>query len=261
MLMDMSGHNIIRRAERLHEQVVDVLIRDVVSGAIRPGQLLPSEQRLVETFGTSRTVVREALRVLSTTGLVQVEHGRGARVLPREKWDIFDVSVIRGLKSGSLMPIFEDLLEVRRFIEVETAALAALRAGPDNIRRLEATIDSMEASIAAPAEYFRQDVELHSQLLHAAHNRVLERLIEPVRDLLMAAKQQVIAVSSEQSLGESLEGHRRIVHAVRCHDAEMAREAMRVHLLLAETDLKRAATKLDAEGDGGSEARISVAGI
>jgi len=109
---------------------VDLLIRDVVSGAIRPGQLLPSEPRLVETFGTSRTVVREALRVLSTIGLIQIEHGRGARVLPRETWDIFDASVIRGLQSGSLMPIFEDLLEVRRFIEVETAALAALRPGP-----------------------------------------------------------------------------------------------------------------------------------
>jgi len=257
----MSGHNIIRRVERLHEQIVDLLIRDVVSGAIRPGQLLPSEPRLVETFGTSRTVVREALRVLSTIGLIQIEHGRGARVLPRKNWDIFDASVIRGLQSGSLMPIFEDLLEVRRFIEVETAALAALRAGPDNIQRLEATIESMEAAIADPAEYFRQDVEFHSQLLHAAHNRVLERLIEPVRDLLMAAKQQVISVSSEQSLRESLEGHRRIARAVRRHDAETAREAMRAHLVLAETDLKHAATQIDEEGEWGTESRVSMAGM
>jgi DNA-binding FadR family transcriptional regulator len=244
--------------DRLHQQVAHHLVQQLVSGEPPPGELLPSEQRLAENLGVSRTVIREALMMVSTKGLIEIEHGRGARVRRATEWNIFDPAVIEALQNtGGVGPILGNLLEVRRFIEVEAAALAAVRSDDGAPEALEKLVQEMELALKAPADYFRLDVAFHEQLFQAANNQVLVRLMEPVRDLLRAARMHVIAVSSPKSLRESLEGHRKILDAIRARDQDAARRAMTDHLRLAEAELKLATRQV---GSGGATRPKLVSG-
>jgi GntR family transcriptional regulator, galactonate operon transcriptional repressor len=75
---------------RLHRDAVDELLAGIVKGRYAAGVLLPKETELVEELGMSRGTVREALRALEERGVVQVTHGRGARVQPPEEWNVLD---------------------------------------------------------------------------------------------------------------------------------------------------------------------------
>lgn len=254
----MATQSIVNR-DRLHHQVAFHLVRQIVSGDAAPGDFLPSEQRLAETLGVSRTVIREALMVVSTKGLVEIEHGRGARVRPATEWNIFDSAVIQALEeTGHVVPILEDLLEVRRFIEVEAAALAAERADDSDPEALEQLVQKMEQALKAPADYFHFDVAFHEQIFRAASNQVLLRLMEPVKSLLRAARMHVVAVTSPKGLRESLEGHRKILDAIRARDPDAARRAMTDHLRLTEAEFRLAAPELGLAGTTRSSSRSAA---
>ena len=223
--------------DRLHQQVADQLIEQIVNGDPPAGELLPSEPQLKAQFGVSRTVMREALMLLESKGLISIEHGRGNRVLPRASWSIFDPAVIRAIRDANGMTeIFEDLLETRRMFETEAAALAA-RRGTGEVDRLTTCVKAMETTLDDPVAYFRYDLEFHTLLLEAAHNQVLRQLMQPVEGLLEAARREVVSISSPKSLEASLDGHRKIVAAVRDGDAEAARAAMVDHLALTKYEL------------------------
>jgi DNA-binding FadR family transcriptional regulator len=240
--------------DRLHQQVADQLIEQIVNGDPPAGELLPSEPQLKAQFGVSRTVMREALMLLESKGLISIEHGRGNRVLSRESWGIFDPGVIEAMKNAAGMTeILEDLLETRGMFEVEAAGLAAQRSSEDT-GRLTECLDTMEEELDDPVAYFRHDVEFHARLLDATHNQVLNQLMEPVQSLLEAARREVVSIASRHSLEESLVGHRKIVAAVRAGDAEAARRAMLDHLKLSQYELGIVSKKMHAESAAGAEA-------
>jgi DNA-binding FadR family transcriptional regulator len=251
----------VPRAKRslLHQQVADHLIGEIVSGNPLPGEYLESEQRLAEAHGVSRTVMREALMLVSTKGLIVIRHGRGAEVRPREDWNIFDSSVIEALNAGGgVGPILEDLLETRRCIEVPVAELAARRGGDEPADKLMECTVAMDAALADPIQYFSHDVEFHRQLFLAAGNQVIIRLMDPVRELLMTARRHVVSVASQQGLRESNDGHRAIAAAVRDRDPEAARAAMLMHLELTERELALSRQGADGERSAAVASESSV---
>ncbi len=253
MSPDRSAERRSISRDRLHQQVAAQLIEQIVAGDPSAGELLPSEPQLKAQFGVSRTVMREALMLLESKGLIAIEHGRGNRVMPRESWSIFDPMVIRALGYGrGMIDIFEDLLETRRMFEVEAAGLAAQR-GRNDLGALLAIIDAMEHALDDPTKYFRYDTEFHAALLKATRNQVLCQLMEPVQGLLEAARREVVSISSRQSLEESLDGHRRIVDAIRAGDVEGAKAAMRDHLMLTKSDLAAASRRIAAAEPGGAQ--------
>ncbi len=135
-------------SRRLHEQVLDALVESIVAEKFAPGESLPSEAEMCDVYGVSRSSVREALRVLSEKGLIEVRHGLGTRVNPPERWDFMDPLVLSARrKNGAMAPIFNDLHEARRILESEVAALAAQRAGNEDRERLQAALDEMRASL------------------------------------------------------------------------------------------------------------------
>lgn len=222
---------------RLHQQIADQLVGDIVNGSPAAGELLPSEPRLTEQYGVSRTVMRQALMSVEAKGLISIEHGRGNRVLPRESWNIFDEGVIEALRNSTgVADILTDLLETRWMFEVEAAGLAAQR-GSDETDRLTESVEEMATSLDDPASYFRHDVEFHARLLDAAHNQVLKQLMEPVKGLLEVARMEVVSISSREGREKSLEGHRLIVAAVQAGDPDAARQAMVDHLGLTKYEL------------------------
>src|SRR5471032_270968 len=107
-----------RRPGRFASVVVDELTDLIVGGTYREGDLLPTEPALCEEFGFSRTVVREALKLLEERGLLRVEQGRGTRVQPRTTWDLLDPTVLQiALAYDDDMALLDDLMMVRRVLE------------------------------------------------------------------------------------------------------------------------------------------------
>jgi DNA-binding FadR family transcriptional regulator len=226
----------ISAQRRLHTHVVEALVPMIVSGELAPGSLLPTEPEMSTRFGVSRSVVREALRVLGAKGLIEVRHGSGTRVTTPDKWDPLDPMILSELRGrGPSAQVLHDLLEARTIIECEVAALAAERASQHERETLKAALRLMRDALDDPPQFVTGDSAFHVTLLKAARNRVLERMAQPMHELLQYAQALTDAIPGV--LTRALADHEAIADAVLRHDAEGAREAMRAHLEQTQRDI------------------------
>src|SRR3954468_17467625 len=221
---------------RLHEHLMRVLVADIASGRVAPGDPLPREADLAGQFGVSRGVARECLRGLEERGLVRVKHGRGATVNADDCWDVFDPDVLGALlRSDHGAAILREYLECRRILEIEAVALAAERATEadlaalsDALARMTSSAERARHNAAAEDLYHEADIAFHRALIAATGNRALGNMLEPVHRALAAARRPLARpdVRIERSLPE----HRRILSAVAGRRPEESRAAMRAHL-------------------------------
>jgi DNA-binding FadR family transcriptional regulator len=226
----------IAAPRRLHAQVVDVLVRGIASGELAPGSLLPTEPEMSAQFGVSRAVVREALRVLGAKGLIDVRHGSGTRVTEPDRWDPLDPAVLAVLRGrGPSAAVLRDLLEARTIIECEVAALAARRGDAAHAAGLESALATMRGSLDDPLHFVIGDSAFHLTLLRAAHNRVLERMTQPMHELLSYAQELTDTIPGV--LARALREHEAIADAVIRRDPDAARAAMRTHLAQTQRDV------------------------
>src|SRR4051794_3022239 len=132
---------------RLHRHLMLVLIADIVSGRLTPGETLPRETDLAAQFRVSRGVARECIRGLEERGLVAVKHGRGAMVSREAEWDMFSPDVLQALLQGPrAAAVLGEYLECRRILEITAAGLAAERAGADDLAALSDALERMRAT-------------------------------------------------------------------------------------------------------------------
>ena len=226
----------IAAPRRLHAQVVDALVRIIAGGELAPGSLLPTEPEMSSRFGVSRSVVREALRLVDAKGLIEVRHGSGTRVAAPERWDPLDPAVLAVLQGhGPSAVILHDLLEARTIIECEVAALAAERADASHLAALEAALNVMRSAPDDPPRFVGGDSAFHVTLLHAARNRVLERMTQPMHELMSYSQALTDAIPGV--LARALADHEAIAAAVRKRDPNAARDAMRNHLARTQRDI------------------------
>jgi GntR family transcriptional repressor for pyruvate dehydrogenase complex len=224
-------------------EVLSRLSERILSGGFDPDGVLPPEGALAQSFGVSRTVIREAMRTLRSQGLVEVSQGRAPRVKPADARTVIaslDLLLRRG--AGTLL----HLVEARRPLEGEIAALAADRATSDHLAGLEAAIDQLVAA-GTQAQRVEADVQFHRVLAESTGNPVFGLLLETLAGLLRESRRQTIAQSGVEM---ALAGHRAVLEAVRRKDAASARQAMLEHLVLAERDL-RAASEPEPNGKEG----------
>ena len=213
--------------DRLYKQVADQIEQLITDESLHPGDKLPGEREMAERMGVSRTVVREAIRVLGVRGLIKVKSGCGTYVQEPSAKDAA-ASIERFFKLSQTNEPYAHIHEVRRMIEVETAGLAAERATDEDIARLQSTIEGMskhKEDLNAHVEY---DHAFHEGLAEATHNSLFNVLLGPTFDLL----HQVIVVSVQTpgALEAGLNHHRNILAQVRLRDPQAARQAMREHL-------------------------------
>ncbi len=214
----------IRRV-KLYEEVA-ARIRDLIAdGELRPGQALPSERKLAEKFKVGRAVIREAIRQLEVSGLVESRHGGGNYV--REVTVEHLVAPIASVLNG-MSHLREELVDARLFFEPQIAQAAAARATSEDLRLLEDVIRRQEERTANDQSGAQEDAEFHDLLARATHNTVVERVMEVIDNLLEESRARYFG-SVERSKA-SLEGNRRILEAVQNHDQEAAQKAMVDHL-------------------------------
>jgi DNA-binding FadR family transcriptional regulator len=231
------------RPARLATVVVEALADEIVSGRLGTGQVLPTEPALCEQFGFSRTVIREALKLLEERGLVVVEQGRGTKVQPRSAWNMLDPLVIRtALEHDRDMTLLDSLVTVRRVLEEEMAQAAAGRLDEDDLPRLAACIDVMAATFDDYARFREADQDFHAIVMNASGNEVGLTIVRTIHRHTGGTPPMIAkAGASRKLLQRTVDDHRGIYAALLERDGERAGRLIANHIEGAWAERKRAA--------------------
>ncbi len=163
----------------LPQEVASTILLQVVTDEYRPGTQLPPENELAESFGVSRIVTREAMRILSAKGVVAVRQGRNTTVNPIDRWNLLDPEVLIALaNAGRLGSLAHDIVEMRKMLEVEAAGLAARRATEDDISSLHDLLGAMVENTHNASKYIPLEDRFHGRIWRAANNVLLQQLLK-----------------------------------------------------------------------------------
>ena len=209
--------------QNLHAVTTVRLARLVVDS--KPGDRLPTEQELCIQLGVGRSTLREAVRALSFIGAVKTRQGSGTYIRTPEQGSM---ERLLGLALVLRRSTIQEIVEMRRVLEVEAARLAALNHSEDERRNLQETMEKMRTAareIPRAADY---DLQYHVLIARASHNGVLEYLINGMRALLQVWMNY--AVNAESVVDEILVEHNRILSAIFDRDSDLAAAAMSAHL-------------------------------
>lgn len=216
------------RRPKLADRLVASIRKAVAEGTLRPGAQLPTEGQLCTQYNVSRTVVREAVARLAADGLVTPRQGAGVFVNDRAVGGgiLSDIS-------GTVATVL-NVLEVRMAVEIEAAALAALRRSASQEGRLLEAFNTFEAALRAGRPTGSADFDFHRAIAEATNNPFYVEILELLgrrtipRDLVTAVSPDV-PLSGAYQRGLQAE-HQAILTAISDGDADAAREAMRSHL-------------------------------
>jgi GntR family transcriptional repressor for pyruvate dehydrogenase complex len=208
---------------RVHEQIVERVKDLIVKGDLNPGDRLPSERVLAETFKVSRNSVRDALLTLQLMGLVECRHGDGVyitSVTPESL--VAPLAAIVATKKG----LIAELMDARKVLEPPIARFAAKRATPDDVEEMERALQEQERNARDGGPVGESDSAFHYAIALATKNEVVVLVINHIVDLLKESR----ADWSDERIRASIEGHRKILSAIKRHDENEARDAMLAHL-------------------------------
>lgn len=220
-------------ATGMHGDLLDVLGSRIAAGDPQPGAVLTLAQ-LERDYAASRTVVREAVRVLESMGMVRSRRRVGIIVQSRDRWDPYDPHLIEWLLSGPLrQQQLESLMELRVAVEPMAARLAAERADPAERAELLRLADRLYAlgrqGLGQTSDYLEADVLFHATLLAASHNPLLTALKRPVSEVLTG--RTALGLHPHVPAEGTLEEHMLIARAIAAGDAGEAEAHSRTHLL------------------------------
>lgn len=213
---------------RLSDQVAEQLAAEIRRGGLAPGDRLPTEARLVEQFGVSRTVVREAVSRLKSLGLVDSRQGSGVFVRQPSSFAPLQFEAAHAASQEAVI----QMVEVRRALEAEVAALAAQRRSAADLRRIEAAVQALEDAVQRGGNGVSEDVRLHRAIAEAAGNPFLIQTLEYLGQFLHGATRVTRANEARRDdFAEQVRAeHAAIVRALRSGNAQAAREAAAGHM-------------------------------
>jgi len=236
-----------RRPASLAAAVTSELAQRIVRRGYPAGVALPPEPVLCETFGVSRTVIREAVKVLQEKGLVQVRQGSGTRVNPPARWKVLDELVLGAAIAGDeSLALLDDLVVTRRLLESDMAQVAARTAGPDTVERLRALVDRMDELVGDTTAYEDHDRLFHDAIMQASGNRIARGVVRSLQGQAITTPGYLGRSDRELCQASNL-GHRRVYERIAARDGEGAREAMFAHITEA---------WLVRRGDAGDPSRL-----
>lgn len=212
------------RGRGLLWSVVEELGLRVLDGSYAPSQALPTEPELMAELRISRTVLREAVKVLAAKGLIMSRPKSGTVVRPARHWNLLD-PVILDLycRVFDYSEFAQNFQKLRVIIEPEAAAMAASQRTAKQLRGLEAAFDAMKAAREI-AGWTAADLAFHDAILEATGNPFMQ----PLGSLIRAALNTLLFHSAKTSANpfDSLGQHQRVLEAIRRRDPDAARQAM-----------------------------------
>jgi DNA-binding FadR family transcriptional regulator len=210
----------------LHARLLESLGMAICGGNLQPGTVLFIED-LAEQHAVSRSVVREALRVLSSMGLVESRRRVGTIIQDPHGWNVYDPLVIRWRLAGTgRIGQLRSITELRSAIEPAAAALAAERAEPREASELVALAAQMwEAGRAGEMDLFLAlDIDFHRRVLTASRNEMFEHLHQPIAEVLTGRHEY--GLMPHHPHVDALQLHVDVAQAIQRGDLDKAREAM-----------------------------------
>lgn len=208
----------------LYDQIVDQIKQLILSESIKPGERLPSERDLAVQLSANRHSVREALRVLSAGGILEIRPGSGTYVSRsadvRLSKSVFETIVEKDFRFS--------VLEARKVLEPGIAALAALRATNQDLAAISEHVVTMEEQVREGVDYAAADLGFHLALVNATQNLVLIKMVNALENLMI-----VLPPTKEQAAAS----HRSIYAAIKDRDSAGAYKAMEGHLEDLEREL------------------------
>lgn len=237
--------------QQLHDSVVQRWGWDIVSGALPPGSRIVADEAATQ-LGVSRTVVREAVRVLESMGLLTVRRRVGITVLPTDRWNPFDLNIIRWRLAGpDRVQHLQSLSELRSAIEPLAARLAARNASPEQCGELTAAVIGMSStSRAANADaYLGHDSDFHRILLKASGNPMLAGLADVVVEVLAGRTRHSLMPDTADP--EAIRLHGVVASAIQGGDGVSAEDAMRAIVAESATAIRAidASRNVDSAAD------------
>lgn len=225
------------------EDVFEQIVAEVLSGEMKPGDALPSERRLAEVLGVSRPAVREALKRLTSTGLVEIRQGDTTTVRDFRRHAGLDLLPRLLFRAGELdIAVVRSILETRLHNGPKVAELAAARRGPKLAALLDAAIDALSAD-TDPVQRQRHALMFWDHLVDGADSIAFRLMYNTLRATYEPAL-PALAVMMAAEVGNP-EAYRAIAEAVRAGDAEASAAAARALLEPATTALLGALTELE----------------
>lgn len=208
---------------------------------LRPGDKLPPERELAVMMQVSRPSLREALQALSLMNIIEIRQGDGTYVTSLEPELLVEpLHFIFSLDDTTLLGLFE----ARKIVEVGLVDLAAQRITAEEIAGLEDCLAKSLQTAEDPDAFLQADLELHKKIAAAARNPVLQRFMDSISQLGLASRARTNYIPGLTK--QSALDHQAIVAALKAHDPQAARQAMRQHLDNVEQKLKTFTPETDA---------------
>ncbi len=220
------------REESRHHLVVQRLRSAIAQGHLVAGEHLPSERELCEQLGVSRTIVREAIRVLASQGILTVRQGR--RAVLATDLSVAYMRPMRQLIEATARETFGDVLDARLILEVASAERAARRANEADVASMLAALETLRAAPASSPAAVEAHSAFHRAVALASHNLFLARMVESLIESHIAHDPDR-AGTTEEPLDMPLlpigyEAHARIFRPIRDRRVAAAHRAMHEHL-------------------------------
>lgn len=230
MASDIASSIKLNPRPKLSARVAEALRGKLLGGEIAPGQRLPTESSLTQEYGVSRSVIREALAALAADGLVEARQGAGvfAAAHPTSAFGALAAEM------GSRVSTALNVLEVRLAIEVESAALAALRRSPSQEAAIQEAFFEFERLLRQGEPTGPADFAFHRAIAAATGNPFYVEILDALGKRAIPCDvtspwSTELTQSHDYQVGLQKE-HLAILNAISAGDAEAARAAMRVHL-------------------------------
>ncbi len=214
-------------ARNYHSYVIAEVGLGIASGRFAVGTILPNDAEMMDSYGVSRTVLREALKTLEAKGLVEARAKVGTRVLPRSRWNLFDRSVLGWIQdAGPDAGFLASFTELRATIEMQTATLAATRRTAEQVRMLHYWLNQRAGMTAMAEPFALAEFEFHRTLCEASQNpflRAASGLVEfgVVQATMTRIRAGVVDFAPEKSLH-----YKALADGITAGDAASSAQAM-----------------------------------
>ena len=197
------------------------------NGELTPGDRLPPERKLAESFGVSRNSLRQALQALAERKIIESRHGDGTYLLIAPNASVPGDAIFDAITEQS--SFLRDIVEFRQIMEPQIAAMAASRIQPADMDRLKILVCDQQRAHRAGREDDTFDTEFHRQLAQCSGNLVIIQVMTTIQSII--DKTRSTWLQSRERRDASVEGHMRIIDALEAGDANAAFYAMQTHIL------------------------------
>jgi GntR family galactonate operon transcriptional repressor len=218
------------RPSRRADAVVSDLLERIVSGDLRPADLVPTEPSLCEAYSVSRTVAREAVKTLEEKGLLTARQGIGTLVSPQEAWNLLDPEVLAAIvRHDEEYDVLDQLIVVRTVLESALAREAAHRRTEQDLRELNELMDELDTCVREPGRMDQVDVAFHERIMLASGNQLGRAIVKTVH----AEARRSIRYSGNVSVGDrehTNRQHRAVLDAITAGDSELSASLMMEHI-------------------------------